>query len=68
MKIFSVDKVVKVYAEVKTDIGEFRVFEDGKVLYWDAAVWEWDTYQKYDMRYDEIKEAGLRVFYHNKGE
>ena len=70
MKFYSIEKVVKVYVEVVTDIGDFRVNQDGTVVRFqecadgDAA---WMYYQEFEDHHDEIKEAGMKMLHFNKG-
>jgi hypothetical protein len=57
MKIYSSEKVIKVYVDVITDVGDFRVYPDGKVLYWDYDFCDYPEYEDYFVK---IQAEGFR--------
>ena len=74
MDIKSVKKVVRVHVEVQTSLGEFRLFDDGLVCFWDdyASVWRDQSWILYNWSEGEdviaaIREAGMKLFLFNKG-
>lgn len=67
MKIKSVEKVVRVHAEVQTDLGEFHVFETGEVRYFDGCKWNGEHYMMEDDILEQIQEAGMNMLHFNKG-
>ena len=66
MKVTSAEKVVRVFAEVHTDLGDFQVYEDGDVIYWDPHQSEWRGQRWIESWWDEtvverVREAGMNV-------
>ena len=58
-KIYSANKIVKVYASVSTENGYYHVYEDGIVERWSDAVNDWYSYRGEE--YDDVFAAGLKV-------
>lgn len=66
MRVMSAKKVVRVHADVHTDLGDFRVYEDGDVIYWDPYQSEWRGRRWIESWWDEtvverVREAGLNA-------
>ena len=61
MKIYSVEKVVKTYAEIETNIGEFRVYESGYVERYCTERERYVEYDKYSNHWEDISDAGLNI-------
>lgn len=61
MKIYNAEKVVKPYACVETNVGEFRVYESGYVERYCTERERYVEYDKFSNYWGEISNAGLSV-------
>lgn len=70
MKIYNAEKVVKVYVEIETDCGDFRVYPAGElntVMRWSDFSQTWERYYGWEDHYDAVLELGNNMLHFNKG-
>ena len=56
---FNATKVVEVYADIVSMIGDFRVYADGTVMRYSSFSDNWDHYHRFEDHYDDILKIGL---------
>ena len=61
MEIYNSKKVIKVFASIETNCGDFNVYPNGYIERWNDSDNRYDEYDEFCNHHAEILEAGLKT-------
>jgi arginine/lysine/ornithine decarboxylase len=62
MNILSAKKRISTFVLISTDVGDFCVYQTGKVERWNDSICDYVKYDEYSTYYDEVKKAAQDFF------